>query len=192
METQHKTLSKIADYLKHYPFLLVTIAGLVILTIVLIMDIEKLQELKLLLYGVVLLPICMQFFFEARKQSHKHNMQKLEEAPPTVNSAPATPSPQAVPTNQPKYSTKTVIGCVLWVMCLLAYGDSSDEELLDVDLQYGVIMFAGVGLWLSFSALGEIRRKESTGMKLTIANLILCSLFILSAIGWIMDAGEPY
>ena len=191
MEQQQQTLNKIVDYLKHYPFLLVSLAGMVILTVVLAFDIDKLKELKWLLFAVILLPIVMQFFFEAKKQSHHQSLQK-HTANTTETAAPQTTahSGEEPQSTQLKYSNKTIIACIFWVMCLITFADSTEEELFEDDLLYGILLFAGAGLWLSIAALNEIRKKEASGIKLTIANIVICCLCLLSALGWLSDA--PY
>jgi len=62
-----KAMGEIVRYLKNYPFLLITVAGLLILVGILVFDKEKLEMFKVLIYGIVLVPVCLQFFLEFRK-----------------------------------------------------------------------------------------------------------------------------
>ena len=189
--SQTKLLSKVIGYLKEYPFLLITVAGLIILTSTLAFDIEKLKEVMPLLYAVVLIPIFMQFYFEARKHNHSEGSRSGNNANP-VNHPVANSSEN---TNQPvivnrKYSTKVIVSVIFIVLCFIVYGDSTEEELLDEELQYGLILFSGIALWLAISGRSEVKRNEALGHKLSITAIALSSLVLLSSLGWLVQALE--
>lgn len=65
----NKNLGQIIKYLKDKPFLLIIIAVLLLVTIILSFDLEKIREFKWLIMGVVFLPLIMQFYLELRKVS---------------------------------------------------------------------------------------------------------------------------
>jgi hypothetical protein len=65
--TEHPAMGQIVGSLKDYPFLLITVAGLLILSGILIFDLEKLKEFKWLIYAVVLVPLGIQFLIEFKK-----------------------------------------------------------------------------------------------------------------------------
>lgn len=184
-EPAYKLLGKIVVHLKEYPFLLITVAGLVILTIVLAFDVEKLKEFKFLLYGVVLIPIFMQFYFEARKSGNK----RVET--PTKRTAQELPDTHDTPVKPviaaKKYSTKAIVSMIFIILCLSVYGDSSEDELMDEDLHYGLIFFSALALGFAISGWNEIKRNEATGKKLVIADISLSIFLLLSSIGWLME-----
>ena len=90
---------KIASYLRDYPFLLIALAGLVLLGASFAFDLAKLKEFKWFFVGIVLIPVFMQFYVELKRQSHNHRMKEKEQ--PSNSSTPL--NNQIVPTAGYKY-----------------------------------------------------------------------------------------
>ncbi|MBI5039815.1 MAG: hypothetical protein HZB57_00950, partial [Gammaproteobacteria bacterium] len=124
---ENPAMGQIVGYLKDYPFLLITIAGLLILSGILIFDIEKLKEFKWLIYGVVLGPLSIQFFMEYQKIAARRAAERdVTAASPAVMIS--TPAPAPVPIATLPYSNKALWGLALIVMILLALNETSAEE----------------------------------------------------------------
>ncbi len=172
---------KIAGYLRDYPFLLIALAGLVLLGASFAFDLAKLKEFKWLFIGIVLIPIFMQFYVEIKRQSHNHRMNEKEQQSNSFSPV----NHQTASTVG--YSIKAVVSMVLVILCFSVYADSSDEELLDVDLQYGLILFAGIALYLSAMAWREYKKGIVVGKKLIITDLISSSVLLLASFGWLLE-----
>ena len=173
---------KIAGYLRDYPFLLIALAGLVLLGTSFAFDLAKLKEFKWLFIGIVLIPVFMQFYVEIKRQSHNHRMNEKEQQSNSFSPV----NNQAVSTAG--YSIKAIVSMVLIVLCFSVYADSSDEELLDVDLQYGLILFAGIALYLSAMAWREYKKGIVVGKKLIITDLISSSVLLFASFGWLLES----
>ena len=172
---------KIAGYLRDYPFLLIALAGLVLLGASFAFDLAKLKEFKWLFIGIVLIPVFMQFYVEIKRQSHNHRMNEKEQQSNSFSPV----NHQTV--SAAGYSIKAVVSMVLIILCFSVYADSSDEELLDVDLQYGLILFAGIALYLSAMAWREYKKGIVVGIKLIITDLISSSVLLLASFGWLLE-----
>jgi hypothetical protein len=70
--------SKVASYLRDYPFLLMALAGIVLLGSVFAFGFDKLKEFKWFFVGIVLVPVFMQFYFESKKQSHEQRLKEMK------------------------------------------------------------------------------------------------------------------
>ncbi len=181
-DSQMKVISGIVQHLKAYPFLLITIAGLVILTVVFAFDLEKLKEFKWLLYGIVFAPLLMQFYFETKKHNAEHKPREV-----VVQQSDA---PQPVVVADRKFSGKAIGSAALVVMSMMAMGDSTEEELMfDEDLQTGLLAFAAIGFYLGWSGLKDIKDNRAKGKGLAWAGMILSALLLLSTFGWMGMGG---
>lgn len=186
-----KAMNEIIGYLKNYPFLLITIAGLLILSAILIFDIEKLKEFKWLVYGVVLVPLGIQFFIEFKKMQIGHG--STVSAPPTIIPA-AGPSPNVIvqPAISPaRLSGKAIASMVIAVLLFLAMGEWSQTELQDRDTQTGLLVFALVALGLGISGWRDASRQQVRGKALAVTGTILSAILSLSSVGWISQSIDP-
>lgn len=187
---EHPAMGQIVGYLKDYPFLLITIAGLLILSGILIFDLEKLKEFKWLIYGVVLVPLVIQFFIEYQKIAARRAAERGAAVAPSAGVTPTpapAPAPAPVPVATLPVSTKALWSLALLVMMLLALNETSAEEFHDRDLMLGYLVFAGTAGVLAWLALGDVRRQRARGKALAIVELVFATLFTLSAIGWLTE-----
>ncbi len=187
---ENPAMGQIVGYLKDYPFLLITIAGLLILSGILIFDIEKLKEFKWLIYGVVLVPLIIQFFMEYQKIVARRAAERGTTAafPAGVIPTPVpTPAPAPAPTATLPVSSKALWGLALIVMILLALNETSEEEFHDHDLMLGYLIFAGTAGVLAWLALGDVKRQRARGKVLAISELVFATLIALASIGWLME-----
>ncbi|MDX1251099.1 MAG: hypothetical protein IDH49_02355 [Gammaproteobacteria bacterium] len=178
-----KTMSDIVGYLRNYPFLLITIAGLVILSGILIFDIEKLKEFKWLIYAVVLVPLGIQFFMEFKKiQKPKSREVMIATKGPSGEALPA--GFPIVSAHQP-FRKKAIASLVILLLVLSAVGETSEADLAtDVDLQTGLLMMSILAASLSIMAWNDIRHGKTKGKGLAITDLVLSVLLILASLGW--------
>lgn len=189
LESRTKIIGNIVTHLKGYPFLLVSMAGLIVLTIVLAFDVEKLKEFKLLLYAVILIPLVMQFYFEAQKQREKHRSERVQQQQEHQQSANAagisTASVAVQQTSEAKYSRKALVGIVLLVMAYAEIGDTPDDELMD--LAFGAFSLGLITLWLGIAAHNDVKKQRATGKGLAITVIALAALMVLGSLGWISE-----
>lgn len=178
--------SKVASYLRDYPFLLMALAGIVLLGSVFAFGFDKLKEFKWFFVGIVLVPVFMQFYFESKKQSHE---QRLKEMKYQAEFSPSPgPADEKIQTSA-GYSIKAIISMASIVLCFLAYMGTEEEELLaDTDLLYGLLFFSGVALALAAIAWNDFRQQRVTGKKLIIADIVLSSVLVLGTLGWLSEA----
>ncbi|MBI5460784.1 MAG: hypothetical protein HY941_01185 [Gammaproteobacteria bacterium] len=185
---EHPAMGQIVGYLKDYPFLLITIAGLLILSGILIFDLEKLKEFKWLIYGVVLVPLVIQFFIEYQKIAARRAAERGVTAAPPAGAVPTpAPMPIPVPASALPVSTKALWSLALLIMILLALNETSAEEFHDSDLMLGYLVFAGTAGVLAWLALGDVKQQRARGKVLAVTNLVFATLVALSAIGWLME-----
>lgn len=166
-----KAMGEIVRYLKNYPFLLITVAGLLILVGILIFDIEKIKEFSVLIYCVVLVPIGFQFLLEFKKQGGRRET-TIEKTTPDAD----TPVRESLP----RLSRKAVISLALSALALLIFANESAEELSDVSVQTGmIILFVIPALVLAFNALSDTRQNKVTGKGWAVAACVLSVLMIV-------------
>lgn len=184
-----KAMNEIIGYLRNYPFLLITIAGLLILSAILIFDIEKLKEFKWLVYGVVLVPLGIQFFIEFKKMQIGHGG-TVSAPPPIVQVAGQSPNTIVQPAISPaRLSSKAIASVVIAVLLFLAMGEWSETELLDRDTQTGLLVFALVALGLGISGWRDASRQQVRGKALAVTGTILSVILSLSSVGWMTQSG---
>lgn len=173
-----KAMGEIVRYLKNYPFLLITVAGLLILVGILIFDIEKLKEFKLLIYGVVLVPIGFQFMLEFRKQGGRR--ETLEKTAKIVKENETAVTAKAV-----HFSSKAIISLALSGLFLLIIGSEGQDILQDTNFQAGLLVVIGIpALLLGFLALNDTVHGTASGKGYAIAALALSVLMIVSSLNW--------
>jgi len=176
-----KAMGEIVRYLKNYPFLLITVAGLLILVGILIFDREKLEIFKWLIYAVVLVPVALQFLLEFRKQGGRR---VVEEKTRVVRAGKAPDS--VVQYDSVHFSRKAIASLVLVVINVLAFGDN-----LDADAHLGAIVMLGIpALLLGFSALNDTLHGRAMGKGWAIAATVLPVLMILASIGGMSEADK--
>lgn len=191
---EHPAMGQIVGYLKDYPFLLITIAGLLILSGILIFDLEKLKEFKWLIYGVVLVPLVIQFFIEYQKIAARRAAERGTTVAPPVGAPIPAPMPASGSASGPAtlpVSTKALWSLALLVMLLLALNETTTEEFRDRDLMLGYLIFSGSAVVLAWLALGDVRRQRARGKVLAIFELAVATLFTLAALGWLSEANPP-
>ena len=192
LESRTKIISNIVTHLKGYPFLLSSMAGLIVLTIVLAFDMEKMKEFKLLLYGVILIPLAMQFYFEAQKQREKHRSERAQQAHEQQQAAMAAGAPTAAAVPQQsgdiKLSRKALVGITLLVLAYAEIGDTPDDQM--VDLAFGGIILGGITLWLGIAAHREVKKEQAKGKGLAITVIALAALLMLGSLGWVSESAE--
>lgn len=187
-----QVMGEIVKYLKNYPFLLIAVAGLLILVGILIFDLEKLKEFKWLIYAVVLIPILLQFFLEFKKQGGGSEKARdtlqihREAAAPVETGTAAQPNP-----TQLKVSRKAIISLALFVLFMLTYSGTSEQELMDYNLQIGLLVLLSLpAIILGFHAWVDIKRGKVKGKGWAIAAIILSVMMILAPLGWISKGGQ--
>ncbi len=187
---QFKIIQSIVTHLKEYPFLLISIAAMVVLTITLAFDLKKIQEFSLLLYGAVFLPLVMQFYIEIAKRRESHQKELLQQQASLAQNQQQGVAPQPTPVAIAvlRYSRKAISSFAIIILTLISYGDMSEEELLDQDMQLGFFIFSVVAIWLAVSALGDIKRNMTKGKTLAIISIVLSIFCALGSLGYYIDA----
>ena len=173
--SQSKIVSEIVGYLKNYPFLLISVAGLVVFIGALpLLEGEKLNAFMPLIYIFLLAPILFQFYLVNKKSGSR---KALEGAGKSGQAAVAAEA--HVVTESRHFSRKAIVSLVLIVLNVLAFG-----ELLDNDAHLGAVIVLGIpALMLGFSALNDAQHGTVTGKGWAIAATVLSVLMILASLG---------
>jgi hypothetical protein len=180
----HPAMGQIVGYLKDYPFLLITIAGLLILSGILIFEIEKLKEFKWLIYAVVLVPLAIQFLIEFRK------MTPTQERPAAPPATPGSPPPPP-PTGPLPPSRKAWVSVGIGVLMFGVVVATPEAELYDPDFALGFLALALVAAAFAFTGMSDINRQRAGGKGMAIAGIVLSSVLVLAAIGWMTEEAVP-
>lgn len=183
----HPAMGQIVGYLKDYPFLLITIAGLLILSGILIFEIEKLKEFKWLIYAVVLVPLAIQFLIEFRKMTPT---QERPAAPPSVTVPPAPLPAGPLPPSLKAWGS-VGIGVLMFGVVVA----TPEAELYDPDFALGFLVFALAAAAFALAGMVDINRQRAGGKGMAITGIVLSSVLVLAAIGWMTekeDAGMPF
>ncbi len=186
VDTNSKVIGEIVSYLKNYPFLLISVAGLLILVGILIFDKDKLEIFKWLIYLVVLAPIGLQFLLEFKKQSSRsESMKVLPTASLTANSVVEGP----VATHPQHFSRKVIISLALLGLLLLTLVDVTQKGLSNTDFHIGALILMSIpALLLSFSAMHDVRQGRVKGKGWATATIVLSLLMIFFSLGQIQIA----
>ncbi len=181
--SQSKIVSEIVGYLKNYPFLLISVAGLVVFIGALpLLEGEKLKAFMPLIYIFLIGPILFQFFLVNKKSVGR----KPVSAAGKSGNTPVLAAEAHVVTTQQHFSRKAIASLVLIVLNVLAFG-----ELLDKDAHLGAIVVLGIpALLLGFSALGDAQHGTVTGKGWAIAATALSVLMILASLGGMSGDGN--
>ncbi|MFN2350115.1 MAG: hypothetical protein ABR558_11185 [Thioalkalivibrio sp.] len=190
-EDSNQPMSVVKDIVQHlreHPFLLITIAGLVVLSGVMVFDIDKLREFKWLFVGVVLVPVFLQFLLVFCRQQAQ---QRLEQ---TRLMAERQPQPAASPTPpaSPAAAAATVSNKAWWalglgVFVLLAAVSLDEGDWLDVDILNGLLFFCLVTMGLGLWAIGDTLRKPVRGRGIAITGVVLAGFTLLATLGYMME-----
>lgn len=180
-----KTLTHIADLLRNYPFLLVSVAGMAMLGGILVFDLEKLKEFKWLIVAMIILPILIQALFEHKKLNFTHRSETRAVSNPASTASEGERTPSRV-------SSKAVTSLALAGALVLTYGGLSDFEfdIEDIELQLGLLALSVVALALGISAWRDAARQRVTGKGLAVSANTLSSLLVISSLGWIVQPEE--
>lgn len=178
---EHPAMGQIVGYLKDYPFLLITIAGLLILSGILIFEIEKLKEFKWLIYAVVLVPLAIQFLIEFKK------MTPTEERPSAPPATPGSPPPAGPLPPSHKAWVSVGIGVLMFGVVVA----TPEAELVDQEFALGFLALALVAAAFAFAGMSDINRQRAGGKGMAIAGIVLSSVLVLAAIGWMTEEEVP-
>jgi hypothetical protein len=198
---QGKVFSEIAGHLKNYPFLLIALAAIVVFSLVVAFDIEKLKTLKILLMVMIVLPIACQFVIEFTKllkgdKSQKTAQSPTERLPENVGSEKehvelrsfgAEPAPITIPVRK-KTSALAIIGLVLVIFLLVAIGGVMDDETVDSATALGAFALSSLSLLVALLAMISIKIRQSRGRVLAIIDFVLSAICVLASIGMYMGA----
>ena len=187
---QFKIIQSIVTHLKEYPFLLISIVAMLVLTFTLAFDLEKIQEFSPLLYGAVFLPLVMQFYIEVAKRRERYQKELLQQQTDLAQNQPqdVAPQPAAVASAVLSYSRKAISSFTIIILTLISYGDMSEAELFDPDMQFGFFIFSVAATWLAISALGDIKKNMTKGKTLAIISIVLSVLCALGSLGYYLEA----
>lgn len=173
--SQSKIVSEIVGYLKNYPFLLISVAGLVVFIGALpLLEGEKLNAFMPLIYIFLLAPILFQFYLVNKSSADRKALDGTGRSGEKAVAAEAH-----VVAESRHFSRKAIFSLVLIVLNILAYGD-----LLDKNAHLGAIIALGIpALMLGFSALNDAQHGTVTGKGWAIAATVLSVLMILASLG---------
>lgn len=186
VEINSKAMGEIVGYLKNYPFLLISVAGLLILVGILIFDKDKLEIFKWLIYLVVLAPIGLQFLLEFKRQSSRSESLKV---PPTASLTANSAVEGPVATHPQHFSRKVIISLVLLGLLLLSLVGMPQQNLSDTDFHIGTLIVMSIpALLLGFSAMHDVRQGRVKGKGWATATIVLSLLMIFFSLGQIQIA----
>ena len=181
---EHPAMGQIVGYLKDYPFLLITIAGLLILSGILIFEIEKLKEFKWLIYAVVLVPLAIQFLIEFKKMTPRQER-------PAQPSAPAPYPPPSPPIGMLPPNRKAWISVGIGMLLFGVVAASPEAELYDQEFALGFLVVALVAAGFAVAGMSDVKRQRAGGKGTAITGIVLSSVLLLAALGWMTDAPTP-
>jgi hypothetical protein len=177
---ENPAMGQIVGYLKDYPFLLITVAGLIILSGILIFDIEKLKEFKWLIYAVVLVPLAIQFLIEFKKMQPPRAIQGA--SPPVQASPDQPPLVAALP-----LSRKAWISLGISMLMFGVVAATPENELHDEDFAIGFLVFALVAAGFALAAMYDVNRRLADSKGAAITAIVLSTLLVLAPIGWMTE-----
>jgi FtsH-binding integral membrane protein len=180
---EHPAMGQIVGNLKEYPFLLITVAGLLILSGILIFDIEKLKEFKWLIYAVVLAPLAIQFLIEFRKMAPGP---ARPDAPSAASAYPPPPPSSALPPNR-----KAWISVGIGMLLFGVVAATPETELYDQDFALGFLVAALVAAGFAFVGMSDVKHQRAGGKGTAITGIVLSIVLVLAGIGWMMEAHTP-
>jgi hypothetical protein len=180
---EHPAMGQIVGNLKDYPFLLITVAGLLILSGILIFDIEKLKEFKWLIYAVVLAPLAIQFLIEFKKMAPGPARQ---DAPSAASAYPPPPPSSTLPPNR-----KAWISVGIGMLLFGVVAATPETELVDQDFVLGFLAVALVATGFAFVGMSDVKHQRAGGKGTAITGIVLSTVLVLAAIGWMMEAQTP-
>lgn len=189
---EHPAMGQIVGYLKDYPFLLITIAGLLILSGILIFEIEKLKEFKWLIYAVVLVPLAIQFLLvlvplaiqfliEFRKMTPGQERQAAQPSAAAPYSPPPSPGGPLPP------SRKAWISVGIGLLLFGVVAATPESELYNQEFALGFLMFALVAAGFASAAMSDVKRQRAGGKGMAITGIVLSTVLLLAAIGWMTE-----
>jgi len=171
-------MGQVVGYLKDYPFLLITVAGLIIMSGILVFEIEKLKEFKWLIYAVVLVPLAIQFLIEFKK------LQPRVINPPASGAAIPAAAQTTTPENVIPMSMKAWASVGICVLLFGVVAASDEMELYDKEFALGFLVFALAAGGVALSALSDIKQRRTQGKGTAITGMVLALLLALAGIGW--------
>lgn len=179
-----KIVSDIVGYLKNYPFLLISVAGLVVFIGALpLLEGEKLNAFKWLIYIFLLAPILLQFFLVYKKAAAR-KAENLVAAPEPSHAHQVVETHETAHSRH--FSRKAIFSLLLVVLNVLAYNGP-----LDKSAHLGAIILLGIpALMLGFSAFNDAQHGEVSGKGLAITSTVLAVLMILISLGGMLGGGE--
>jgi hypothetical protein len=186
-EDSNQSMSVVKDIVQHlreHPFLLITIAGLVVLSGVMVFDIDKLREFKWLFLGVVLVPVFLQFLLVFCRQQAQH---KLEQARLMAQLPIQSPPAHSASTTPTTVSTKAWWALGLGVFVLLAAASLDETDWLDVDTLNGLLFVCAITIGLGVWAITDTLRKPVRGRGIAITGVLLSSFTLLATLGYMMQ-----
>lgn len=192
-QAQAKLLEQIAGHLKPYPFLLISLAGLVVFGGVLIFEQEKLEQFKWLLYAVVLIPLALSFILQVLR-IYIENLEAFQSlrAKPAQKSSPAVANAgdEAAPVapQQARTSGLVIASVVALTFVVLGYAGLEEADWLDADTQLGGVFLSGVALVLGVLALRDSGKPGKKGRGIAITVIVVAAFFLLGGMGWLMEA----
>ena len=173
-----QAIGQIVGYLKNYPFLLITIAGLVILASILIFPKEKLEQFKWLIYAVVLVPLAIQFFIELQKTRNHYTRSSSHAAPATGIFPQTDQQPATLPASRKAW---TSIG--LSILALLSLSADQQGGLANRQTAVGLLVFAFAAAGLAYSAKLDAQNRVVRGKGVAITGLVMAIVLMLAGIG---------
>ncbi len=197
---QGKVFGEIANHLKNYPFLLIALAAILTLSLIVVLDIEKLRILKTLLMVVIVLPIVFQFIIEFTKllKSEKEKSAVVESTP--EDTAPEEqqvelfrekiePAPTPLHVRK-KTSAIAIVGLFLPLLLLIAIGAIISSGTFDSETALGTFLLSSISMWLALIAILDIKRTQSRGHLLALIGFVLSVACVLASVG--VYTGQVY
>lgn len=198
---QGKVFGEIAGHLKNYPFLLIALAAIVVLSLVIVFDIEKLKTITTLLMVMIVFPIACQFIIELTKLLKGDKGHK--EPPDAADRFPEKSSPQneqvelfhkgARPVtianpDKKKISSLAIIGFILMLYMLFAIGDVIGDDIVESNTALGAFVLSSLSLMLALIAIIDVKMKLCKGRILALINFVISAICMLVSIGMYVSA----
>ena len=190
---EHPAMGQIVGYLKDYPFLLITIAGLLILSGILIFDLEKLKEFKWLIYAVVLVPLGIQFLIEFKKMSGARvpSSPYPDHEQHAVGNQAREGGPVPVPGPAP-LGKKAWLSIAISMVLFGLVSAFPETEAWDRSFALGFLVAALVAAGFSIAAIMDVNHRRTGGWGTAITSAIFSGVMVLAGLGWMAeDHGSP-
>ncbi|MFW6324885.1 MAG: hypothetical protein ACOC0U_07470 [Desulfovibrionales bacterium] len=187
----HQILENTGRYVREYPFAPVTVASLLLFLVFLGFNREQLDETVFLLFGMVLIPLALQFLSELHQRKDTRDRLVVPVYVRTSNRSPAQ-SPGYI--SSPvllRVSRKALYSFSISLLVFLTIAALPPGELARVQFQLGFFSLELFAFLLGVLAARNIRHQLVKGMGVAIADLLFAGFLMIGYFSWLRGYRVP-